>query len=152
MLAVNYPIGHLRLTLERWEIPQLRFRGIAGASGERDLAKLVLDGRGPILAQPAQAQQVLQGKHGVLQFAITESVPIGQGKILIGPAGKPAQAAALIEGLSATDFDPVKDGWQLRSQTLPVQEFAPGRYDLNVQLEIPKQCVDVWSLGTHHSI
>lgn len=111
------------------------FRGKAGASGERTLAKLVLDGLGPTLTQSVPAQEILQGKNVQLSFEVDERVPIGQAKILICPAGKPSQAAALVEGLSANDFDPSKNGWRLRSQTLPVQEFPPGSYELSVQIE-----------------
>lgn len=111
------------------------FRGKAGASGECTLAKLVLDGLGPTLTQAVQAQEILQGKNGQLSFEVAERIPIGQASILICPAGKPSQAAPLVEGLSSNDFDPSKDGWRLRPQTLPVQEFAPGRYELSVQIE-----------------
>lgn len=111
------------------------FRGRAGASGERILGKLVLDGLGPTLTRSVQAQEILQGKNGRLSFEVDERIPIGQANISISPAGKPSQAAPLIEGLSNSDFDPIEDGWRLRPQILPVQEFAPGRYELSVQIE-----------------
>lgn len=109
--------------------------GKAGASGERTLAKLVVDGLGPTLVQSVPAQEILQGKSGQLSFEVDERVPIGQAKIQIYPTGKPSQVVSLVEGLSDQDFDPSKNGWRLRSQTLPVQEYPPGRYELSVQIE-----------------
>ncbi|MCC7335873.1 MAG: carboxypeptidase regulatory-like domain-containing protein [Pirellulaceae bacterium] len=111
------------------------FRGRAGASGERTLAKLVVDGLGPKLVQSVPAQEILQGKSGQLSFEVDERVPIGQAKIQIYPTGKPNQVVSLVEGLSDKDFDPSPSGWRLRSQTLPVQEYPPGRYELRVQIE-----------------
>lgn len=111
------------------------FRGSAGASGERALAKLILDGLGPTLTRSVPAQEIAQGASGQLSFEVDDRIPIGSCKVLIGPAGKPAQAAPLMEPLSAKDFDPTPTGWRLRPQTLPVQEFAAGRYDLSVQIE-----------------
>ncbi|QDV25559.1 hypothetical protein [Aureliella helgolandensis] len=114
---------------------QAQFQGSMGGAEPRSLGKLILDGRGPVLAQSAKVSETVEGRTSRLSFDLADSVPIGKGKILYSPAGRPSLAQVLGEELTGEDFLPIAGGWQLRARTLPVQELAAASYDLRVELE-----------------
>lgn len=110
------------------------FRGSIGRVNDQELAKLVLDGRGPELARAVRIEPVTQGQNALLNLEVLEAVPMGAGVIKVGPEGREAMAEPNGEKLTAADFVPASNGWQLSKRVLVVQDRAPGRYDVRVEL------------------
>jgi hypothetical protein len=99
------------------------------------LAKLVLDGRGPVLTVAPNIPAVVEGRNSQLSFRVVDSLRIGAGAITIGQAGKPALATPNGEKLTSNDFVRTDKGWELRSRTLIVEEMPAGKYDVRAQLQ-----------------
>ncbi len=111
------------------------FQGSIGIARDQVLAKLVLDGSGPVLAAAPNIPAVVEGRNSQLSFRVVDSLRIGAGAITIGQAGKPALASPNGEKLTSSDFARVGNGWELRSRTLIVEEMPAGKYDVRAQLQ-----------------
>lgn len=110
------------------------FQGSIGKAQSQVLAKLVLDGSGPVLAQAPNISAVVQGQPGKLSFSVTDSLPIETGVITIGKAGQPTLAAPNGEKLTSSDFSRTSKGFQFGPRTLIVEEMDAGNYDVRAQL------------------
>ncbi len=110
------------------------FQGSIGKAQSQVLAKLVLDGSGPVLTQAPNISAVVQGQPGKLSFSVKDSLPIKTGVITIGKAGQPTLAVPNGEKLTQADFTRTSKGFQLSPRTLIVEEMPAGYYDVRAQL------------------
>jgi hypothetical protein len=113
---------------------QFTFEGTIGLVANRELGKLVLDGSGPVVNRPPRLAEITEGQNVSLSFVAEDAVPLGPGTITVGPAGNPNLATPVGEKLTTDDFLLSNQGWQLRPQTLTVNDLPPGKYELRVQL------------------
>ncbi len=110
------------------------FQGSIGTVQDRQLAKLILDGRGPSITQSVRINEITAGQTAQLTFQVVDSVPMGEGTLTIAEAGGGTPPVPLGAKLSTGDFVLSNKGWQLRSRTLPVRERQPGLYEIRAQL------------------